>query len=288
MDASLYKVLYEDGDEEEMYHNELKSHLKPTKKAKHRRSKPLNRIISKFAPNELDEDHHTLELNANTNRAIASIKYGDQITHSDVSDELIRLYTLGSDSVTPEEAQLGHFTRRKLKKLTTWPLWLAGETKQLDQFAIQKMFGDPIDASTLSSDSILLRAHWNYTVKRDGTRRSRLCGDGSKRSAPMLHSIAATWSSCVELPIQRLFLGLCATNNLKNYGADVVDAYSHSPAESVTYLRVDDAYTDWYYSWFGKRIDRSKVLPIRNSLQGIPTSGRNWMKVIDRVLKELG
>ena len=109
MDAALYKVLYEDGDEEEMYHNELKAHLKPTKKAKHRRSKPLNRIISKFAPNELDEDHHTLELNANTIRAIASIKYGDQITHSDVSDELIRLYTLGSDSVTPEEAQLGHF-----------------------------------------------------------------------------------------------------------------------------------------------------------------------------------
>ena len=34
----------------------------------------------------------------------------------------------------PEEQAIGHFTRRKLKKLSTWHKWEAGERKQLDQF----------------------------------------------------------------------------------------------------------------------------------------------------------
>ena len=64
-----------------------------------------------------------------------------------------------------------------------------------------------------------------------------------------------------------MFLAICAIKNLQIYGADVVDAYSHSPAEETTYLKVDNAYADWYRNKFGEEINRNMVLPIKNSLQ---------------------
>ena len=58
-----------------------------------------------------------------------------------------------------------------------------------------------------------------------------------------------TWSSCVEFPMQRLFMGLSAENGLRIYGCDIRDAYAHTPAPHInTYLRVDDdACSNWYY-----------------------------------------
>ena len=67
-----------------------------------------------------------------------------------------------------------------------------------------------------------------------------------------------------------MFLAICAIKNLQIYGADVVDAYSHSPAEEETFIKVDDAYSEWYFNKFGKQINRNVVSPIKNSLQGIP------------------
>ena len=46
-----------------------------------------------------------------------------------------------SSAITDEEKAIGSFTRRKLKKLRTWPLWKAGEKKQLDQFDELGMYG---------------------------------------------------------------------------------------------------------------------------------------------------
>ena len=152
------------------------------------------------------------------------------------------------------------------------------------------MFGDPMDPQLLPQDVVVLRPHWQYAVKRSGTRRSRLCCNGSKSSAPQLHAVASTWSSCVELPIQRLFLALCAKHGLSIYGADVTDAYAHSPApDTATYLTIDDAYSEWYLKRFGKVLNKRWVLPIRHSLQGHPESGKMWMRMIDQVLiKEMG
>ena len=42
--------------------------------------------------------------------------------------------TLMSDAVTPEEEALGYLMRKKLKRLSTWDEWKAGEKKQIDQF----------------------------------------------------------------------------------------------------------------------------------------------------------
>ena len=103
--------------------------------------------------------------------------------------------------MTPEEEALGYFARRKLKRLATWNEWEAGEHKQISQFMKQKMFGDPIDPLHILDNGIIMRPHWQYKMKRDGTRRSRMCCDGSKNAVPKLHTVASTWSSCVEMPV---------------------------------------------------------------------------------------
>ena len=71
-----------------------------------------------------------------------------------------------------------------------------------------------------------------------------MCCNGSKCATPQLHAVASTWSSCVELPIQRLSLGMCADSGLTIYGGDATDAYAHSPSPINTYLAVDNAYAD--------------------------------------------
>ena len=51
-----------------------------------------------------------------------------------IPTEMIKvcINTLNSDFMTPEEQALGYFTRKKLKRLSTWDEWLAGEAKQLN------------------------------------------------------------------------------------------------------------------------------------------------------------
>ena len=57
--------------------------------------------------------------------AIASLRYNLNISTKDVPIEMIQIAIniLQSDSITPEEAAIGHFTRRKLRKLSTWNEW---------------------------------------------------------------------------------------------------------------------------------------------------------------------
>jgi hypothetical protein len=192
----------------------------------------------------------------------------------------IAINTLNSDSITPEEQALGHFTRCKLKKLTTWNEWKASEHKQLDQFYGQKMSGDDINPTLLPNQAIIIRPHWNYITKRSSVRHSHLYCNRSKMAAPKFHALANTWSSCVEQPIQHIFLALCASQGLTIYiyGGDVTDAYAHSPSPEVpTYKSTNDAYAEWYEKKFKKTINRHWVLPIQHSLQGHPESSRMWM-----------
>ena len=155
--------------------------------------------------------------------------------------------SITSDAITPAEQALGSFTRHRLKPLPTWPQWEAGERKQLDQFYDLQMFGLPIMRPN-TPNAIVLCSHWQYHVKRDGTRRARQCCDGSKRAAPLLHALALTYSSCVEHPMQRLFLATAAHEDLKIYGGDAKDTFAHSPAPDIpTYVTIDDQYADWYF-----------------------------------------
>jgi hypothetical protein len=244
-----------------------------------------------LAPNEDDLDITVPSIDLYSLRAIAKLRHPSiSFEEEDIASEIVALAinAIQSKATTPEEQALGHFTRRKLKRLSTWNEWEAGERKQLKQFNDLQMFGEPILPPT-SNGAIILRPHWQYHIKRDGTRRARLCCNGSKFAAPMLHAIAMTYSSCVEHPIQRLFFAISAQLNLKIYGGDAKDAYAHSPGPAIpTYITIDDQYADWYKYTYGKEVDRSKVLPVRRALQGHPESGRLWETHINKILVNMG
>ena len=124
---------------------------------------------------------------------------------------------LQSELITPEEQALTSFTRRKLKTLSTWggpSGWLAAEKKQLNQFHSIKMFGPPMDPP---KHATVLRPQWTSRIKANGTRRSRLCADGSKRAAPHLYHGTDTFASSLEQPMWRLFVALCAGLGLITY-----------------------------------------------------------------------
>ena len=115
--------------------------------------------MHKYAPTEADSDKHVPTLSVEDIRAIASIRFTDRDMSEDaIPSEMIKvcINTLNSDFMTPEEQALGYFTRKKLKRLSTWDEWLAGEAKPLNQFHDQKMFGDPIDADTLPGSAVVL------------------------------------------------------------------------------------------------------------------------------------
>lgn len=239
-----------------------------------------------YAPAAFEDIDHNHALSIADVRAIASARFTD----SDFSEHAlstqhitIALNAIRSQATTNDELSLGSFSRRKLRNLDTWPLWFAGERKQLDQFHALRMYGDPVRPP---KGAIILRQHWQYHIKRDGTRRARNCCDGSPRAAPTLHRFAKSYSSCVEQPVQRLFFALSAQMNYQVYGGDAKDAYAHSPPpERPTFVAIDDAYADWFYTKFGYHVDRSKVLPVQHALQGHPESGRLWESHISDILQ---
>ena len=57
-------------------------------------------------------------------------------------------------------------------------------------------------------NSEIIRSHWQYFVKRFVVRKLHICYNGSTNSASQLHAANSTWSYCVELPVQRFFLGI--------------------------------------------------------------------------------
>ena len=176
----------------------------------------------------------------------------------------------------------GRYTRRRLKTLTTWRLWKQSEAAQLDKMEHQHMFGTPCKPPP---DAIILNQLWRYYFK-DGHRKARQCCDGSPRAAPFLHEVAATYASCIEQPILRLFYALCAYQNLVILTTDAVNAFANADAPTIpTYVRIDDAYAEWYYEKYHVELDRSLYLPAQHALQGHPESPRLWEQYITNILR---
>jgi hypothetical protein len=185
---------------------------------------------------------------------------------------------------TAYELALGSFTRRKLKQLPIWDIWLASEWKQLDAHQKQEVYGVPCPAPP---GATVLRSHWNYIIKPCGTRRARVCCDGSKRAAPELR-FTQTYASCIDQPCMRLFFALSAAMGFVVMGADCTNAYANSLSPTqATYVRIDDAYADWNCSRHGKEVDRSLVLPVLKASQGHPEAGALWEKHINKILDDL-
>jgi hypothetical protein len=119
-------------------------------------------------------------------------------------------------------------------------------------------------------------------MKPYGTRKARMCCDGSKRAAPELR-FAQTYASCIDQPCMRLFFALSAAMGFVVMGADCTNPYTNSPSPTqATYVRIDEAYADWYRSRHGKEVDRSLVLPVLKVLQGHPEAGALWKSTSTR------
>jgi hypothetical protein len=103
-----------------------------------------------------------------------------------------------------------------MKQLPIWDLWLALEWKQLDAHQKKEIFGVPCPAPP---GATMLRFHWDYIIKPCGTRKARMCCNGSKRAALELR-VAQTYASCIDQPCMRLFFALSAAMGFVVMGAD--------------------------------------------------------------------
>ena len=100
-----------------------------------------------------------------------------------------------------------------------------------------------------------------------------------------MHALAKTYPSCVEHPIQRQFLALAADQNFFLFDGDAKDAFAHSPAPEVpTLMMIDNQYYEWYFHCFGKKLDKSRVLPVLCALQGHLESGKLWERHINNIM----
>jgi len=97
------------------------------------------------------------------------------------------------------------------------------------------------------------------------------------------------YASCLEHPLFRLFIALCTADNLTIYGDDAKDAFAHSPGPSMpTFMKLDDAFCDWYLERTGVLLDKDLVLPVLRALQGHPEAAQLWEEHISAILKDVG
>ena len=139
--TKIYQTEYEDGDQEEFYHNEVhyhKEHQLPRdkrwtkiKNKKKKQRKYYINLISKVSPSPIYFEEHVHELSIDDICAIGPLKCNDL----DMYEEAIPSYmiqlcinTLNSDKMTKEEKDLGYFTIKKLKRLQNWDQRKSSET----------------------------------------------------------------------------------------------------------------------------------------------------------------
>jgi hypothetical protein len=244
------------------------------------------------ADRHLDQPIH---LSVDQLRTISAILSSSSLSHKpdipdddDTDDDHVQLWLRSLNTTThgtTEEQSLGSFTRRKLRNLSNWNEWETAEFKQLDSMAKQEMYGVPVLAP---KGSIVLRQHWNYSIKSDGTRKARNCCDGSPRAAPQL-KLANTYSSCIEQPCMRLYFSLCAFEGFTSLMVDATNAYANSPPPNQpTFVVIDEQYANWYLRRHGRVVSKDMVLPVQHALQGHPESGALWEKFVNAVIARHG
>ena len=71
---------------------------------------------------------------------------------------------------------MGKLTRKKLQQQPDWDEWNKSEFMQLDQYAAQNMFSEPM---SLPPGANCLPLIWTYLKKDDGRKKSRCVANGS-------------------------------------------------------------------------------------------------------------
>lgn len=136
--TKLYHIIYKDEDTKEMYHNEIKSfhssnvkRLLAKKKYKTKKTIAATNLIKHYPRSEMEYEEHILSLSTADVCVIVKLRYKDvDLSKEAILTEMIQICinTLSLDHMTREEVALGYFIRKKLKTLSTWNEWKAGET----------------------------------------------------------------------------------------------------------------------------------------------------------------
>ena len=109
-------------------------------------------------------------------------------------------------------------TRKKLLIQEDWPDWETSEFLQLDQYALQGMFGKPTALPTNNQDFNILPMIWNYLLKNDGRKKAHCVADGSGKQQGSI-TLDHIYAACLRQPGARMFWGAVALKNLVAYGA---------------------------------------------------------------------
>ena len=127
-------MLYDDGDTQNLYHNEVKDHLKQTKPKTHQWKEVS--VSVNCVPTEKYYTEHNMSLDYVIVRAIDGLKFGlDDLSESIIPHKMIRIPI---DALTPitmtskEVAVLKLFFPQNLTKLYTWDKWQKSKHKQLN------------------------------------------------------------------------------------------------------------------------------------------------------------
>lgn len=205
---------------------------------------------------------------------------------SDVSKRFVRIdYDEDDpDDVLNLTTRVHKLTRRKLHGTEEWPEWQQAEWLQLDQYATQGMFGEPVRNP---GNDKCFNMVWTYAEKvLDKRKKARCTLDGSARGGNV-RVLDHTYANCVEQTGQRLFYGVAAVENLVIFGADASNAFGEAPGpKQGTYIRPDAAFRDWWFARHKSHIPDGYVIPVLRAMQGHPESPRLWEKHIDRILRE--
>jgi Reverse transcriptase (RNA-dependent DNA polymerase). len=136
---------------------------------------------------------------------------------------------------------------------------------------------------------VVLRSIWSYSLKWDGTRKARNCGDGRPLRDDHYRRLEAVYTACVSQVSVKIFFALSALLNYVIYDLDAVNTFGQAGKllQSV-YLEIDQQYKDWYLIQKKKNVPDGWVLPVNGSLQGHPDSGEVWQNKIDAVISSYG
>ena len=78
---------------------------------------------------------------------------------------------------------------------------------------------------------------------------------------------------------------LCTAEGHQIHGADVQDAHAHAKASGIkTHNETNSEHIEWACKVPGKEIKKGLVMEVAHSLQGHALSGKQWMKMIDKIL----
>ena len=175
------------------------------------------------------------------------------------------------------------FTRPELKRRQDWKGWEASEYKQLDLYEMQNMFGKPCRRSPHANIINLL---WAYSIKTDGTKKSRcVCNGSPKRKGTV--TLAHNFAASLEQPGARTFWASSSILDMIVLGADASNAFTEAPPPKASlFVVVDQQYRDWWKSKGRGDMPLGYVLPVQHALQGHPESPRLWATMIDTIIRE--